>query len=521
VTNAPEAKTIRCAIYTRKSTDEGLEQEFNSLDAQRESAEAFIVAHRHEGWTILPDRYDDGGFTGGNMERPALKRLLADVDAGRIDCIVIYKIDRLTRSLTDFARIMETLDCRSVSFVAVTQQFNTTNSMGRLTLNILLSFAQFEREIIAERTRDKMSAARRKGKWVGGMPVLGYDIDPHGPRLLVNEEEAQRVRSIFELYIREQGLVTTVQELARRGWTTKRWVTQKSIERGGTSFNKTTLFKLLTNITYIGKVSYKGQIYQGEHPAIVDEAVWQRVQKLLHHNGRSGGRDVRNKHDGLLKGLLYCDSCNAAMIHSITASNNNKRRYRYYVCSHAQKHGWDTCETKSLPAPDIEKFVIERIRAIGQNDAMIEQTLRATRQENEEQLLALQQQEQDLLGELRELSAEERRLAQEFGGTTGSNTEALSLALGKLQDRSREINTQVAQARKEIVDVSGRLVSEREMKLAFSLFDPIWDSLTPGEQTKAMRLIVEHIRYDPSQGSVAIQFQPAGIRALAQDISQN
>jgi site-specific DNA recombinase len=216
---APAPPTLRCAIYTRKSTSEGLEQEFNSLDAQREACEAYVASQKQEGWTCLPTTYDDGGFTGGNMDRPALKRLLADVDAGRIDCILVYKVDRLSRSLVDFARIIEILDRHHTSFVSITQQFNTTTSMGRLTLNILLSFAQFEREIIAERTRDKMSAARRKGKWVGGIPVLGYDVDAQGGRLVVNEDEAARVRAVFDLYLERQSLMATVTDLNRRGWT--------------------------------------------------------------------------------------------------------------------------------------------------------------------------------------------------------------------------------------------------------------------------------------------------------------
>ena len=231
---APAAPpSVRCAIYTRKSTDEGLDMDFNSLDAQREAAESFIASQRHEGWTVHPTRYDDGGYSGGSIERPALQRLLTDIEEGLVDCIVVYKVDRLSRSLMDFARIMETLEKRNVSFVSVTQQFNTTHSMGRLTLNILLSFAQFEREIIAERTRDKMSAARRKGKWVGGMLILGYDVSPKGSRLIVNEDEAGRVRAIFRIYIERQSLLTTAEELNRRGWTTKRWTTQKGTERGG------------------------------------------------------------------------------------------------------------------------------------------------------------------------------------------------------------------------------------------------------------------------------------------------
>jgi site-specific DNA recombinase len=246
--------TVRCAIYTRKSTDEGLDQEFNSLDAQRESAESFIKSQQHEGWVCHPDAYNDGGFTGGNMERPALKRLISDIERGEIDCVVVYKVDRLSRSLLDFSRIMELFDRHGVSFVSVTQQFNTTSSMGRLTLNILLSFAQFEREIISERTRDKISAARKKGKWTGGMPVLGYDVDSRAGRLIINPEEAERVRAIFDLYLEHERLLTVVQELNRREWRTKHWITKKGHERGGKPFTKNGLFRLLTNVVYTGKV---------------------------------------------------------------------------------------------------------------------------------------------------------------------------------------------------------------------------------------------------------------------------
>jgi site-specific DNA recombinase len=260
-TASPARPAIRCAIYTRKSTEEGLEQEFNSLDAQRESGEAYIKSQAHEGWECLPGHYDDGGFTGGNMERPALKRLLADIEAGKIDCVVVYKVDRLSRSLLDFARMMETFEKHHVSFVSVTQQFNTASSMGRLVLNVLLSFAQFEREIISERTRDKIAAARRKGKWAGGHPLLGYDIDPQGFKLVVNEDEAFRVRTIFDLYLEHQAMIPVIKELDRRGWLNKRWTTRKGHERGGKPFTKTSLHKLLTNVAYIGKVRYKDEVH--------------------------------------------------------------------------------------------------------------------------------------------------------------------------------------------------------------------------------------------------------------------
>src|SRR5262249_23047716 len=251
---------VRCAIYTRKSTEEGLAQEFNSLDAQREAGENYIRSQASEGWTGLPGRYDDGGFTGANTDRPALQRLLLDIEEGKVDLVVVYKVDRLSRSLLDFAQLMQRFEKYNVGFVSVTQQFNTATSMGRLILNVLLSFAQFEREIISERTRDKVAATRRKGKWSGGRPPLGYNIDPHGYKLVVSEDEAVQVRAIFALYVELESLLPVVQELERRGWTHKRWKSRKGIELGGEPFTRTSLHRLLTNPIYVGKVRYKHEI---------------------------------------------------------------------------------------------------------------------------------------------------------------------------------------------------------------------------------------------------------------------
>ena len=256
------ARLVRCAIYTRKSTTEGLEQDFNSLDAQREAAEAYIASQQHEGWVCLPDRYDDGGYTGANMERPALRRLFEDLEAERIDCVVVYKVDRLSRSLFDFAKIVERFEQRSVSFVSVTQHFNTTDSMGRLTLNILLSFAQFEREIISERTRDKIAAARRKGKWGGGHPLLGYDVQkaPGGSKLVVNEDEAEIVREIFAMW----AAGVHYREIAEKF-----------------EIPISTLYTLMRNPTYIGKIKYKGDLYDGNHPLIIDEGLFHQVNTMI------------------------------------------------------------------------------------------------------------------------------------------------------------------------------------------------------------------------------------------------
>ena len=506
---------VRCAIYTRKSTDEGLDQDFNSLDAQRESAEAYILSHKHEGWACLPERYDDGGFTGGNMERPALKRLLTDIEAGEIDCVVVYKVDRLSRSLLDFARIMETFEKHGVSFVSVTQQFNTTNSMGRLTMNILLSFAQFEREIIGERTRDKMSAARRKGKWMGGGLVLGYDVAPRGGRLVVNEEEAAQVRAIYELYLEHRSLIPVVRELDRRGWRNKRWITKKGNERGGAPFTKNTLFRLLTNVIYIGKVSYKGTIYPGEHDAIVDAKVWKRVQELLRRNGRNGGKEVRNKYGALLKGLLYCVPCNTAMVHTYTAKKNG-RRYRYYVCLNAQQRGWDACPTKSVNAHDLETFVVDHIRGLGSDGEIVAETIRQVREKSEKRMIELERERRSLERKLRRLHAKLRELAL-MPAAPGSDVSLTADRLADLQDQIRSIEQRMTAIREEVLSLERETVDESDLVKALSIFDPVWESLNSRERHRVMHLLIDRIAYDGRDGSVTVSFRSLGLKALCSE----
>lgn len=254
---------IRCAVYTRKSSEDGLEQEFNSLDAQRQSGEAYIASQKSEGWVCLSDNYDDGGFSGGNMTRPALKRLMADIGAGRVDCVVVYKVDRLSRSLVDFAKMLEVFETHGVTFVSVTQQFSTVHSHGKLMMNILFSFAQFEREIVSERTRDKIAASRRRGQWAGGAPVLGYDRARQ--QLTVNESEAERVRAIFGLYLELGSMGQVLDELDARGWRTKEWTTATGKRRGGHPFQKSRLYKMLTNPVYLGKVTHHGEVFEGLH----------------------------------------------------------------------------------------------------------------------------------------------------------------------------------------------------------------------------------------------------------------
>jgi site-specific DNA recombinase len=348
---------VRCAVYARKSTEEGLSQEFNSLDAQRECAEAYIQSQCNQGWIALPDRYDDGGFTGANLDRPALKRLLADIEARRIDCVVIYKVDRLSRSLFDFARLMQIFELHGVSFVSVTQQFNSSTPMGRLTLNILLSFAQFEREIISERTRDKIAAARRKGKWMGGFPVLGYDLDAGRRRLVVNETEAEQVREIFGLFLERRSLTAVLDEMQQRGWRTKSWTTRKGVLREGQAWDRLALVRLLSNVLYVGEVRHRGKIYAGEQPAIVDRTVWRQAQRLVQRRKEAGPE--RNRQGALLQGLLICAGCGKRMTARYTTRDG--RRYPYYVCVTGQKHGRRACPGGQLSARRVEESVVRAL----------------------------------------------------------------------------------------------------------------------------------------------------------------
>jgi site-specific DNA recombinase len=352
-----EPKLLRCAIYTRKSTEHGLEQEFNSLDAQRDACEAYIKSQASQGWRPLPQHYDDPAYSGGNLDRPALKKLLADIGAGKIDVVVVYKIDRLTRSLADFAKLVEAFDAKSISFVAVTQQFNTTTSMGRLTLNILLSFAQFERELSSERVRDKIAGSRRKGKWTGGAVPLGYDA--RDKKLVANKTEAETVRTIFRRYLELRSFSKLVADLDRRGIVTKRRNTKVAKFNGAIPFTYGPLAYFLKNRVYLGEVHHGGKWFEGEHKAIVDRATFDRVQKLL--ATKSNGRKAkRSKSGALLMGKLYDDRGN---LMSPSFSTKNGVRYRFYVSSALLRGRKATAGSVGrVPAAEIESAVLAALK---------------------------------------------------------------------------------------------------------------------------------------------------------------
>ena len=351
---------MRCAVYTRKSTDEGLDQEYNSIDAQRDAGHAYIASQRAEGWIPVADDYDDPAFSGGNMERPALKRLMADIEACKIDVVVIYKIDRLTRSLADFSKMVEVFERHGVSFVSVTQQFNTTTSMGRLMLNVLLSFAQFEREVTGERIRDKIAASKRKGMWMGGVPPLGYDVENR--RLVPNENEAKLIRHVFRRFVELGSGTLLFKELKLDGVTSKAWTTQDGKTREGKPIDKGLIYKLLNNRTYLGELRHKDQWYQAEHSPIISRELWDSVHAILATNGRVRGNATRATVAYLLKGIVFGNDGRALSPWHTTKKNG--RRYRYYVPQRENKEHAGASGLPRLPAAELESAVLDQLRAV-------------------------------------------------------------------------------------------------------------------------------------------------------------
>ena len=364
----PVVRKLRCAVYTRKSSEEGLEQEFNSLHAQREACEAYIASQRSEGWVLVRDQYDDGGISGGTLERPGLKRLMADIEDGLVDVVVVYKIDRLSRSLADFVKLVEVFDRNSVTFVSVTQSFNTTTSMGRLTLNILLSFAQFEREVTAERIRDKVAASRKKGMWMGGVPPFGYRVENR--KLLVDADTAAHVRWIFARFIEIGSCTVLAREVDARGLGTPR----------GNRIDKKYLYRMLSNRAYLGESVHKGENYPGEHDAIIDRETWNKVHAILQESPRKRAARTRADTPALLKGLLFGPD-GAAF--SPTHTRKGGRLYRYYVSQTVLKHGAGACPIGRVPAGEIEAAVIDQLRAVFRQPEIVAGTWKAARTQDD------------------------------------------------------------------------------------------------------------------------------------------
>ena len=463
----------RCAVYTRKSTEEGLEQDFNSLDAQREACAAFVQSQKHEGWTLLPTTYDDGGYSGGSLERPALQRLLSDIEAGRIDVVVVYKVDRLTRALSGFAKLVEVFDRRGVSFVSVTQQFNTTTSMGRLTLNILLSFAQFERELIGERVRDKVAASRKKGIWMGGIVPLGYDVKDR--KLVVNKAEARTVVDIYRRYLRVKSVNALKAELDAADIRSKRRVRRDGTIHGNQSFSQGALYLLLQNRTYRGEAKHKGNAYPGEHAAIVDKPLWDAVQAVLVENRVERAAGVNTKAASLLTGLLF-DEAGERL--TPTWSIKKGTRYRYYVSTSLVKGGKNTHSTRRrIPAGDLENVVIERLRKFLSNRG--------------ELLDAIDERDRSQIGH-RHLIERGRQLAKELVDTPEKHRPFVLLLVSRAEIGARSLAIHISQLRLTALLDSNHMEPRHDHPVGAS--DPVLTLTTPIQLTRVgeqMKLLVE------------------------------
>ena len=511
IATAEKKKVVRCAIYVRKSNEDGLEQAFNSLHAQRAMCESYIASFASEGWTALPTEYTDAGITGGTMERPGLQQLLVDIEAGRVDVVVIYRLDRLSRSLRDFLNMMEAFDRRRVSFASVTERIDTTSSAGRLFLNMILAFAQFEREVAAERIRDKIASAKRKGKYVGGRPLLGYDVDREKMRLVVNQDEAKLVRHIFQRFCQVGSCMKVAHELNAKGHRMKAWTSKKGRAMGGGTWLKTDVHHLLTNSRYIGLVVHKGENFTGEHEAIIDRHVCDRVQGILSKNRRYRANETRKTTTAILKGILRCGCCDAAMVPTYTIRRG--KRYHYYLCHAAAKNGHVSCEVKSVAAGQIEGAVFTYLKDIFADPEMVARTFRATRAQTAEERKANEREKAAIEKRLVDLRKAIGRLVR---ATDGRGEGALSAELRSLNDEYAQAENRLRELAAEggaQVDMPG----EQDVAETLRTIEPLWEELFPAVKERIVRLLVETVIVRPN--GLSIRLRPTGLITLAAEVA--
>lgn len=482
----------RCAVYCRVSTDDGLSQAFTSLDAQQSSGESFIAARKAEGWELVAEKFHDGGYSGGNLDRPGLQNLLRRVEEGRVEAIVVYKLDRFTRSIRDFGRLADVLEKHRVALVSVTQSIDTGTSMGRLMMHVLLSFAAFERELASERTRDKIALSRQKGRWTGGRPPLGYDIKDSN--LVVNPAEAAIVRALYAKYLELSSLSKVIAWANERGIRNKSWTTRSGDRAGGLRFFKSTLAKLLSNPLLVGLVPHKGATYSGIHTGIVDPEVFKRVQQMLAVNGGCGPSLLRNRYGGLLKGLLVCGCCGGPMVHTVTKKKrpgaSQGVEYRYYACLKKQSGGVKRCRGGSVQAEQIESFVIGKVKDGFASERLVTLVLDTARAETD--------------AKLRELDARRRALESEVAGRCEA----------PMRERP-EVEAELKRVAQEQSDRASGLLDRAAVRRGLREFDGLWASLPPAARAKALALLIRSVRFDAGKGEVGIVTHDGGTHTEA------
>ena len=490
---------VRVAIYTRKSVTEGLGQQFNTLHAQREAVEGHVRSMQRERWQALEERYDDGGFSGATTDRPAFQRLMADVAAGKVDVVAVYRLDRLSRSLLDFAGLMRDFEQCGVAFVSVTERFDSSTPIGRMTLNLLATFAQFERETIALRTKDKVSASRRRGMWTGGRPVLGYDVV--GKKLVVNEPEAEVVRRVFDLYLEVGGLVATVEELRLRGVSNKRWTTKSGKVQGGSNFEKNSLGTTLRNVLYIGCVRAGDQVVEGEHAAIVEREVWDAVQARLAAQAPNTGARSTRRSTSLLSGLVRC-KCGAAM--TPTTAKGRRRTYAYYACAKLVKQGSAACPGSRVAAHVLEPFVVEKVREIGRNPAIVDAAIAADREERDIERAKLAAELEELrVGRGRHVGDRDRLIAAIGEGRAPASVMA---RVGELDELVAEADARIAGLERDLAALAGTSDIEA-LKAALEEFDSLWGALDQPERARVLPLVLDVVVVDGATGDAELRFR--------------
>ena len=493
----PTPDTRWCAVYTRKSTSIGLDQDFNTLDAQREACERYVEGQAHDGWKLIPEHYDDGGFTGANMERPAFQRLLADIEAGKIDIVVVYKVDRLSRSLLDFARVMGRFNQAGAAFVSVTQNFSTADAMGRLTLNMLMSFAEFEREMIAERTRDKIAASRRKGKWTGGPVPLGYDVVDK--RLVINELEAVVVRELFDLYEQHRSALTVAHQLNALGRTTKRHRAKNGNLHKGRNWTKDAVLRILKNPVLAGFMASGGELFEAEHTAIVDSDRWRHAMELL------DAKTIKKKQRGrnpayLLRGILRCGRCAKAMTPASTRKNGNE--YRYYRCVTRDKKGARACAASPLPADAIEAFIVDRLREATADGSLARDVRKKLLGKIEVRRQAIETERRALPQAIAQLSTEGRNLVETLGQAKGTAHRLLEERIEDIGEQLAKHECKLAEVQRALTAIDQTEIETKWVVESLTHFDTVWDVLSLENQGRLVRAVVEKVKVDERSGQV-------------------
>ena len=510
---------VRVAIYTRVSSDGqvGEAGEFDSLAAQREACEAYVVSQRGEGWVLVPGHYEDAGFSGGSMDRPALCRLLRSVEEGEVDLVLVHRVDRLSRSLLDFTKIIEILERNGAGFASATQSFSTANSMGRLVLGILMTFSQFEREMISERIRSKVAAAARRGQYLGGAAIFGFDLDRQRKRLVVNPAEAEHVRWVFKRFCQTGSATKVLDEMNARGLRTKQWVTKSGRTTGGEVWNKGHFYRLLGNVRYVGEVEHRGARYPGEHEAIVPRELWEKVQAILaeKRNGKTGRRRTT---PALLKGLLFCEACGRAM--GITYTRKRGRVYRYYLCVRAAKNGYSACPVKSVPAAQVERATVDQLRVVFRSPELIARTYRQAKAREDQAIDRLKKEREEATDRLRILKKVAAGVLDPDGPederSSSKGRRPLGLGLTKTAAEIEDVETRLAVIAAELSLLESNGFTEREVIHGLSTIDPLWDELFPAEQERIVQLLVERITL--GKDGLEIVIRGNGLRCLAREV---